>query len=276
MKRYQIQSLRGVFEDERAVLTQKARRAKKPGGLLGEPLLNGAHGWKDFLFTPEDQARLEKRDAVAMHASAVRKARGEALPCPMRRYTANYTGASRSQPETLDVSAMIRRSESDIWEDVGGIFAERLHPRAPFIIESSSVDLEMLATCPGLGTGLYEAAAKAACAKGSVIAGSSFRSAFSERFWRRQMTKKRARCGGGEALVYQDPHADLRRKLLGGTITVPQFNDLVRGLPDALGVWKCKNIPLTKCKNESLRGISKKELDGLQRFRRMDRMTSNH
>jgi len=151
-----------------------------------------------------------------------------------------------SDAGTISVRAYVAAGSG--WK-VAGTLTAQTDEDGRFVIGSAFVPLALLATCPGLGTGMYEAAATAACEYGSVLAGSGQRSAFSERFWKRQVLKGRALCVGDEASVYESPHADLRSALELGKINVPQYNNLVRGLPERPrnGYWKCETIPLRKC-----------------------------
>jgi hypothetical protein len=158
-------------------------------------------------------------------------------------------------------------------DDIGHLSAYKttLGNREVYTVSGAAINsYKDLASCPGLGTKMYEAAAREACKKGFVLAGSSLRSAFSQGFWGRQIDKGRATCYGARAGVYNPPMDSLRNRLTSGQVTVPQYNQLVANLPDdpGTGDWPCTYIPLDNCKGDkekptlpvdnTLRGLRKR------------------
>lgn len=116
----------------------------------------------------------------------------------------------------------------------------------------------------GLGTRLYERAARAACkvGRGSALTSDSTRSVFSENFWRKQVRKGRAECigDGSQSAYYNAPLNKAREyffqkeKMLDG----PEYEAFLARLPkpitDAEGYRKwpcdyyrasCRSIPDT-------------------------------
>jgi hypothetical protein len=257
-RRYRIESLRGVEwlepTPDGPTRRKEADPRRRNWNDWAEPLITSHGNWPDFRFSADEQAALEKRDAPAMAAAAARKARGETLPCPRVKYRSTYEAAKRGINATITVSAEVQDAGGR-WAPGGELFAEK--EGSHFAVNSSTTPLELLATCPGLGTGLYEEAMKLACKKSAVLGSSKLRSAFSERFWKRQLKKGRAVCLGSHAEFYNSPHYSLRVRLMDGRINVPQYNALVRGLPafPDKGAWPCEYVTLKACGEKSLRGL---------------------
>lgn len=222
-----------------------------PSGV--ERLINGHGGWKGITFGPSQVTRFETRDRAAMITAAENKAKGIKPTCPRMRheyippYRPNADSAIRVKAEVQEADGM--------W--VSGGFIEAYPKHGYYVVSTSEVPLHLLARCPGLGTKLYETAAKVACQQGTSLAGSPMRSAFSERFWQRQVQKGRANCGAGKADTYDSPMWTLGEALRTGDITVPEFNNLVRGLPAMPrgNKWDCMLVPLKNCPVDSLRGL---------------------
>jgi hypothetical protein len=254
----QIQAFKNAAD-----LEKKARRAKKKRGGI-EPLIRDGGGWWKLQIKEEDARRLEQRDALAMRMHA----KGVTAPCPLTRY--RVRDGRNSEVGAFTILAEVRQQDSNRYKEIGSLRAYPDFDGGPYVVHWSSTPYSILATCPGLGTKLYEAAAREACKRGSWLAGSPQRSPFSEKFWKRQIQKGRAVCGGGGAEIYDPPVEDLRDELNRGKITVPQYNKLRRNLPrmPESRMWPCRYVPLTACqgparsprlpKDGTLRGVKKR------------------
>lgn len=226
-------------------------------------LIRSYGGWNDFEIQGPLAKHLEKRDAGAIKAAA-----NSAPPSPCDvRYEAE------SVPRGFEVYARVRTKTGDIRG--GEIDAYRESGGPNYVVNSAKVPTKLLATCPGLGTGLYDRAAREACKRGGVLAGSADRSAFSEAFWMKQVRKKRATCGEGAGKVYEEPHRAIFNALENGTISVPEYNRLISRLPKRPPTpprpprWPCRMIPLLPCGgtreapllpvDDSLRGLRKRK-----------------
>jgi hypothetical protein len=235
------------------IQSTRARRTYDPSKLI-----RSAGGWGAFEFSAAQARTYEERDAAAIKAAI---AAGPPKPCNDVTYPVSISGGS------LNVYA--RRGG----DDIGHLSAYKttLGNRGVYTVGGAAINsYKDLASCPGLGTKMYEAAAREACKKGFVLAGSSLRSAFSQGFWGRQIDKGRATCYGARAGVYNPPMDSLRNRLTSGQVTVPQYNQLVANLPDdpGTGDWPCTYIPLDNCKGDkekptlpvdnTLRGLRKR------------------
>jgi hypothetical protein len=202
-----------------------------------------------------DREDIEQRDADAIRDWAD----GYRPPCPITKYVVHDDG-----PRSFNVQGFVQNKEGD-WKPVGRLFAylnEFDDGTKAFVSESADVPIPTLAACPGLGNGMYLAAANEACSRRSRLAGSGTRSVFSEHFWKKQIEKKRAYCSGNEASIYYSPSEKLRNALLDGEITVPQYNAMRGRLPRYPGNgWDCENVVLndkwckTPKKDRTLRGV---------------------
>ena len=203
-----------------------------------------------------DREDIEQRDADAIRDWAD----GYRPPCPITKYVVHDDG-----PGSFNVQGFVQNKEGD-WKPVGRLFAylsELDDGTKAFVSESADVPIPTLAACPGLGNGMYLAAANEACSRRSRLAGSGTRSVFSEHFWKKQIEKKRAYCSGDEASLYYSPSERLRNALLDGKITVPQYNAMRGRLPKYPdgGYWDCANVVLndkwckTPKKDRTLRGV---------------------
>lgn len=126
----------------------------------------------------------------------------------------------------------------------------------------------------GVGTRLYEAALREACALNQGLASDTVRSIFAEAFWRKQARKGRAKClERGRALVHRDPEWDLRSYLRDSCLRAKdprrcveaKFKAMTSGLPkpktrQEADRWPCYRwwIPPTKC-GTSLDGLRGKK-----------------
>jgi hypothetical protein len=203
-----------------------------------------------------DREDIERRDADAIQDWAD----GYRPPCPITKYVVNDDG-----PSSFDVQGFVQNRSGD-WRPVGRLYAhlkELDDGTKAFVSESADVPIPTLAACPGLGNGMYLAAANEACRRRSRLAGSGYRSVFSEHFWKKQIEKERAYCVGGEASMYFSPSEKLRNALLDGDITVPQYNAMRGRLPKYPGesYWECEHVVLnvnfckTRKKDRTLRGL---------------------
>ncbi len=203
-----------------------------------------------------DREDIERRDAEAIRDWA----EGYRPPCPITKYVVNDDG-----PSSFDIQGFVQNKYGE-WKPVGRLFAYLKgldDGTKAFVSESADVPIPTLAACPGLGNGMYLAAANEACRRRSRLAGSSTRSVFSEHFWKKQIEKKRAYCVGGNAAMYFYPSENLRNALLDGEITVPQYNAMRGRLPEYPGrsYWECENVALNDkwCKTpkpkRTLRGL---------------------
>ena len=203
-----------------------------------------------------DREDIERRDADAIQDWAD----GYRPPCPITKYVVNDDG-----PSSFNIQGFVQNKAGE-WRPVGRLFAylkELDDGMEAFVSESADVPIPTLAACPGLGNGMYLAAANEACRRRSRFAGSGYRSVFSEHFWKKQIEKKRAYCVGGEASMYFSPSEKLRNALLDGDITVPQYNAMRGRLPEYPGrsYWECENVALndkwckTPKKDRTLRGL---------------------
>ena len=202
-------------------------------------------GWSEFEFSPEEAEELEYRDRRAIAAVQKRIAdyhAGKQYPCPRAQITGTYDDGG------IHVSA--HALIGDKMEYVGGLHARKMRVggRDVFVSGASNVEhYDVLADCPGIGRRMYERAAEIACQRKSVLVGSRMRSAFSEKFWQRQITKGRAKCGPGGSSVHEEPHKRLRQQLLDGRVTVPQFIQLTCNVMDEpAGDWKCGHVSLVE------------------------------
>ena len=223
---------------------KERRSKKKPTGKI-EPLIRAGQGWSMLEFSEEQAQLYEKRDAKVMKAYA----EGYAPPCPLKKYVVE------EDDQGFRVLAIVRqkgrKGVAEGWAEVGSLRAWRDSANGPYVAHWSETPYSVLATCPGLGTGLYEAAAREACKRGTTLAGSDMRSPFSEKFWKRQVKNGRATCNTDTyASIYGTPVGSLRYALTNGAISVPQYNKLRKNLParpTAPPYWECANVPLKAC-----------------------------
>ena len=113
----------------------------------------------------------------------------------------------------------------------------------------------------GVGTFLYETAAKDACRLGYTLKSSDYRSEFSEAFWQKQARKGRASCEVGWAGFFHTPFEEARR----ATQNTAQFEEMATRLPkpqvskDADRYWPCNHYRIDNpCEMTSLAGIKSK------------------
>lgn len=223
-------------------------------------LIRAVGGWQAFTWSEREAQHLEQRDAAEIKAAI-------AAP-PPEPCEPNFVEEFRSG--LLTVRAYLPGRPHDA---AGSLTAERDNSSGQTIFKVGGAfirDYRVLASCVGIGTKMYEAAARAACKHGGVLAGSAMRSAFSQGFWVRQLEKKRATCKGDGAGVYPYPQSELREALKDGRVTVPQYNQLVANLPATPDThrWPCMYVPLKACKgtkedpiifpDNTLRGLRKK------------------
>lgn len=267
-------------------MTRARYRIQSLGG--GRPKVEKlirAHGdWQELKITQARARVYEERDHHAMLDAAENKV----AFCPKATYHVERNTGVR----TIRIRAFVGGvgvGHLDANESGGTTPPEYLDsayyglrpPQAKmYVVGSASVELPVLVNCPGLGTRLYEAAAKEACRRGGVLAGSDLRSPYSEAFWQRQVKNHRAKCHSdyGRAAVYSYPLQQTVAHLDAGRLTVPQYNKLIRRLPanpeprnrddDAHWPGRCGSIYLRPCKgpkeapvivpDNTLRGLRKR------------------
>ena len=229
----------------------------------GDRLIRNVKNWPDFQFTETEAGAFERRDHRAIVAAAQKRAEKTPPVCPVPFYKVEEndpdpdTGAAR-----WSVIVQLRRPNGKLGEEVGHLSVT--DKGKTFQVDGAFIDdPDLLASCRGIGTRMYERAAREACTRGGkVLSSSNLRSAFSERFWTKQLRKERAVCSANRAVVYDRPHKDLVADLRSGHVTVPQFNQLVANLPAYPGIsWPCETIALKPCPAPA-------SLEGLKRRRR--------
>lgn len=110
----------------------------------------------------------------------------------------------------------------------------------------------------GIGTTMYEAALKTACALGKPLGSDSMRSHFAEAFWRKQEMKGRAVCVEKVGKVYNSPLKEATRskrtkvvEALKASLPTPAKND------EGGEYWPCKRYEVkSPCTTTSLAGLS--------------------
>lgn len=109
----------------------------------------------------------------------------------------------------------------------------------------------------GVGTFLYEAAAKDACQLGYALKSSDYRSEFSEAFWQKQALKGRASCIAGRGGLFITPLEEAQRLALDPV----QFEEMVARLPKPQSSkydkhWGCHHYRIENpCETPSLAGL---------------------
>lgn len=247
------------LETPRVVNDQGWTRTAKPHGAAGI-LRRGDDEAYGIRWDPEEVERIERRDRQAIRDWA----EGYRPPCPI----AEYKVQDRSSDEFV-IQPLVQDAQGNM-NPVGSLYANRSPgERTRWISGSADVPIETLAACPGLGNGMYLAAANEACKRRGRLTGSSMRSVFSEHFWKKQIEKGRAECDDSRrADYYRTPLKKAITALEDGKITVPQFNELRKRMPEGgpdFGRWDCEYVPLKRewCKTPK----PKRTLRGVQRYR---------
>jgi hypothetical protein len=247
------------LETPRAVNDQGWTRTAKPHGAAGILRRDDDRDY-GIRWSPEEVERIERRDRQAIRDWA----EGYRPPCPIAEYK-----VESSHPDRFSIHPYVKDARGNM-EPVGALYAKRSpEDRTRWISGSADVPIETLAACPGLGNGMYLAAANEACKRRGRLTGSSMRSVFSEHFWQKQIEKGRAECDdSGRAGYYRYPLEDAINALKDGYITVPQFNELRKRMPGGgpdFGRWDCEYVPLKRewCKTPK----PKRTLRGVQRYR---------
>lgn len=202
-------------------------------------------GWEELTFSRHDVMAFEARDRDAIEAARRRIARSQSedLFCPVVEIEHELS------PGTLAIYAYANIDGKRTHVGTLAAHADTVDGERVFVTKSADIEeYGVLADCPGVGRRMYERAAEVACGLGGRIVGSRLRSAFSEKFWKRQVTKGRATCRGSTAEVFMHPLHRLREALEDGRITVPQFAQLTCGIPSRPTTerWGCEYVPLNK------------------------------
>jgi hypothetical protein len=243
-----------ALETPRPTNEQGWTRTAKPHGAVGVLQRDDDQAY-EIHWDPDEVERIERRDAQAIRDWAA----GYRPPCPIATYKVEPDGPSR-----FAIRSYVQDAEGNM-RAVGTLFASRSgNDRTRWISGSADVPIATLAACPGLGNGMYLAAANEACKRRGRLTGSDMRSVFSEHFWKKQIEKGRAECGGGRAWEYRSPLKTTVNALKAGTITVPQYNALRSRMPEGgsdRGQWDCAEVPLHRgwCRTprtkRTLRGV---------------------
>lgn len=223
----------------------KKRRTYNPAKLIRD-----AGGWGEFHWTPVEARRLEERDSAAIATAMSNTPK----VCPVATYRTLFAGPAGFQILAYANGVYVGSISANMSMKPGG---------KTYVVGTAVInDYDVLSRCLGIGTGMYEAAARLACEQGGVLAGSGGRSVFSQKFWARQVHTGRATCEGQTAYVYSPPMEKLREDLQHGLLTVPQYNQIVANVPKkpATDNWPCAYVPLKACPAPpSLRGLRRKK-----------------
>ena len=255
------------LETPRPTNDQGWTRTAKPHGAAGILQRDDDQAY-EIRWDPAEVDRIEERDRQAIRDWAA----GYRPPCPIATYEVRLDG-----PDRFSIHPHVKDAAGDM-RPVGALYASRSGgDRTRWISGSADVPIETLAACPGLGNGMYLAAANEACKRRGRLTGSDTRSVFSEHFWKKQIEKGRASCSGGRADYYRTPLRKAIKALEEGKITVPQFNELRKRMPEGgpnaegLSTWACNEVPLNRewCKTpkakRTLRGVPRYRLDSGKR-----------
>ena len=225
-------------------------------------------GWKELSFSRHDVAAFEARDREAIEQARRRIAQSESqdLFCPVPEIVHELS------PGSLAVYAYVTLDGKRTHVGTLAAQADTLDGERVFVTKSADIEeYGVLADCPGIGRKMYERAAEVACASGGRIVGSRLRSVFSEKFWKRQITRKRATCRGSTAEVFGAPLDRLREALEDGRITVPQFVQLTCnvGPRPSANLWPCEYVPLSRgaCPTPPAKHVDLSGLKGRGRYR---------
>lgn len=223
----------------------KKRRTYNPAKLIRD-----AGGWGEFHWTPAEARRLEERDSAAIATAMSNTPK----VCPVATYRTLFASSAGFQIVAYANGVHVGSISANMSMKPGG---------KTYVVGTAAInDYDVLSRCLGIGTGMYEAAARLACEQGGVLAGSGGRSVFSQKFWARQVHAGRATCEGQTAYVYSPPMEQLREDLQRGLLTVPQYNQIVANVPKkpATDNWPCAYVPPKACPAPpSLRGLRRKK-----------------
>ena len=243
--RYEVARQAASFAPSAVLPPPKKRRTYNPAKLIRD-----AGGWEEFHWTPAEARRLEERDSAAIATAMSNTPK----VCPIATYRTLRANSSGFQILAYANGVHVGQLSADMSMKPGG---------KTYVVSAAAItDYDVLSRCPGIGTGMYEAAARLACEQGGVLAGSGSRSVFSQKFWARQVHAGRATCGGGAASIYWQAMWKLQEDLRYSQLTVPQYNQLVANVPKkpATGNWPCAYVPLKACPAPpSLRGLRRKK-----------------
>jgi hypothetical protein len=120
--------------------------------------------------------------------------------CPVLKLRSRKYSPSEFVIEALHGSRIV----GDIYVHVGRYAAKSL-----LVVESIDVSGDVR-RC-GVGTKLYEAAAKLACSRGLRLASDTFRTEASDGFWAKQVAKKRAVCSEPSIFAIINPQMAVGR-----------------------------------------------------------------